>query len=650
MRSAAATLVAIAVVACVALLLARSRPTATGVAPDADAASSATGRPATSIADPAASGDRAPSAAIASSEPPSDGVTLAMRLVGGRDGAAVAAPVVLVLADRWVQATTGPCASGAGTLCVRRPVPEDGLLSLFVAALDHEPLALELEGLVARTQRDLGTLRLEHRPWIRARAVDADARPIAGSRVLAALRSTVPDDLEAGRGALRALGPGGPWFWRAGGCAARAGADGTCAFPAPGVGALIVLAIDGELAPSALVDVVATDAPFELVLAAGGSVVAEIDRDARKALIEHRDAGALGAAFALLPDDLAQPTREADASTPAVFERLTPGWHEFRVRPAAHAGGVALSLGGEDDDGGWRRVLVRSGAREVLRFTADAVAQLDVHVSADSAPVASAALALSTPADAELHATTDAAGRHHFADLVAGRHVLSVSAPARALPSVLELELRHGPNEARVALGREGVAGRVVDARGAPLAGATVWAEHAAIAAAPAPAVELRLGDAGYVVQDAQRAGTPTTTDASGAFELVGLPRDAAIRVVARHAHGLETRTDELRLAADERRTGVRIALDDAGAIEVRVLDAEGRPTSGWIARLSRADGAETRSATPGADGVARFESLAPGPCAVDVETAEASEPPIPRLDPVVRARETERVDARPPR
>ncbi len=173
--------------------------------------------------------------------------------------------------------------------------------------------------------------------------------------------------------------------------------------------------------------------------------------------------------------------------------------------------------------------------------------------------------------------------------LAPGEYTLAAAADSyrsRSLPVTLAAEERPRPLAVLLDTGLV-IAGEVVDRSGAPVAGADVTVS----------AAESSTGMG-------RQGGARARSDDMGAFRAEGLA-PGRYQVTAR-ADGGRTARDVVEAGAGH----VRLELAQTGAVEGRVLDADGAPVA--AAELF-AWGPDGRSATASADGSFRFPELSPG-------------------------------------
>ncbi|RMH44305.1 MAG: carboxypeptidase regulatory-like domain-containing protein [Deltaproteobacteria bacterium] len=196
---------------------------------------------------------------------------------------------------------------------------------------------------------------------------------------------------------------------------------------------------------------------------------------------------------------------------------------------------------------------------------------------------------------------TDADGRWRIDGLAAGRYRAHIRhpafAPARTAPVGVALGAEVGPVIARLAPGTV-VSGRVVDAGGHPVAGATVRADAV----------------------DRDRRLAVAVTDAGGQFRLRPIAEAARVRVTAPGFAPWNAAVAPVPQAeaASERRLEVVLERADA-RLAGRVVDPLGRPAAGAVVR------AAGRTATADAAGRFSLDGLPRGP--VDVVVSHPGYP-----------------------
>ena len=266
-----------------------------------------------------------------------------------------------------------------------------------------------------------------------------------------------------------------------------------------------------------------------------------------------------------------------------------------------------------------------------------------------------------------LEAVTDAKGRATLGPIAAGAATLTARAEgyvgrsAVAVPEVLA-------GEVKLVLLRAGVLrGVVVDARGFPIAGATVaivgndfdggpidddprkreFREAQFTAALAGPASLVPAGELGVVpgpVPPIPRLGSPLllpntphavppeepwVTRADGTFRAAPVT-PGRVRALVRHPEYVEAYSDAVTLTAGGD-AEVRVVLHRGGTVEGRVLDATGRAVAGARVELAATRGTLERSLRTAADGSFAFAAV-PDQIALNVFASDDD------LQPSVRA------------
>jgi protocatechuate 3,4-dioxygenase beta subunit len=256
-----------------------------------------------------------------------------------------------------------------------------------------------------------------------------------------------------------------------------------------------------------------------------------------------------------------------------------------------------------------------------------------------------------------LEATTDAAGRARLGPIAPGGATLSARADGFVSRGTVAVP-DPPPAELRVALARAGaLTGRVVDVHGRPIDGATLEivgtdlagqpifddpqrtsfqaahfdamlggpspllpAGELGVVAGPVPPIPgaglARLTPAGSapgmgaVVGAAQgaEAALPWVTAADGTFR-ASPASPGRVRVVVRHPQYVEAQSDLVTLAPGGE-AHVDLVMHEGGALEGRVLDANGRPVEGARVVVSATRGSLERTTRTASDGTFVFVAL----------------------------------------
>jgi hypothetical protein len=277
----------------------------------------------------------------------------------------------------------------------------------------------------------------------------------------------------------------------------------------------------------------------------------------------------------------------------------------------------------------------------------------------DAPPVASARIALAEGglSPFPLESTTDSKGRAKLGPIAPGGGMSSVGARADGFVSRVVAVADPPPAETRIALVRAGVlTGRVVDARGFPIDGATIeivgtdpsgapiWddprrtsfqaAHFDAMLSGPAPLLpagelgvtpgpvpripsrEFSLGLRGpagwamgaHVSPSTQVAAEPWVTRSDGTFR-VAPASPGRVRAVVRHPQFVETQSDLVTLAPGGE-ANLEIVMHAGGSLQGRLLDARDRPVEGARVVVSAMRGSLERATRTASDGSFAFASL----------------------------------------
>lgn len=196
-------------------------------------------------------------------------------------------------------------------------------------------------------------------------------------------------------------------------------------------------------------------------------------------------------------------------------------------------------------------------------------------------------------------------GRFLLKDVPRGRYQVVVSAAGRAHSSQ-NVDFGAGGKvdmgEVRLEL-PAAVAGVVVDAEGAPVAGAAV-----------------RAGKGGQMdsIVVAQVMGQKVVkTDGEGRFRLEGLS-GAKVRLLVDKDGFAPLRSKPVRVQKGTTTDGVQLVLTQGGSILGRLRNTAGEPMVGWIAQATHASGLGVQMTRTDAEGRFRLENLAPGTHKVD--------------------------------
>jgi hypothetical protein len=229
-------------------------------------------------------------------------------------------------------------------------------------------------------------------------------------------------------------------------------------------------------------------------------------------------------------------------------------------------------------------------------------------------------------------ARTDAEGRFRIEGLEPGEVTLVVTHPSRAMPARIEDELVGTDERRELALAVAAVRGRVVDRDGRPVAGARVRARRLGRGGG-SPVVGGMLmvsSGSGSVVSFGGDDVDGAVTDEDGRYELFGLTPETELEVVATAPFAEEGRSEAFEVAPDEVREGLDLELEPAGAVALRVTDAEGAPAGSALVRaefLGTDEDVGTRTEFVPDSGELELDGLRPGPWRIALRAFGEGEP-----------------------
>lgn len=290
-----------------------------------------------------------------------------------------------------------------------------------------------------------------------------------------------------------------------------------------------------------------------------------------------------------------------DSEGQALFTNLSPGVHSFRL--AEDGGGgpmfatadslVIAGMGGEGDDD-WSELQVNEGERAELTLRAAPRAGLTGRVREAGKILAGATLRLEKEGAGDdrprfampgmggdgPEAKSDGEGRYHIADVKEGRYTLTVTHPTRRMPEEFAVELREGENSFDVELALSIVSGRVLDEQGKGLPGVRVWPERRAPEEGGRRMrfVMVMADDSGGGMVDTGQFGERALTDADGNYSLRGVTSDADLVIKAEGDRVQPGESGVVRVAPNEVKDGVDLALAAAGSILVQANLPDGAP------------------------------------------------------------------------
>lgn len=415
-----------------------------------------------------------------------------------------------------------------------RPNPAPAKLELMVSAegyleLKPDPVKIEEDSVI-----DLGTLELTPAPIVRVHVVDA----ATGKDMRRARVSLTPDleDQSSMRGRFGGLNPKGS--------KGRTEKDGTCELGAcASETATLTVRKSGysDYRQEEIAMPKGGELELEVRMSSGGelsiTVVDSKGDPVGKAQVEYKG-----------PND-AKGSATASSKGRIKLKDLTAGDYQLLAkRPSESRGVFSVQFdSGNGPEGVWQRVPVAAGAEQSVTLRVPQETRLTGVVTANGAPLGGATVTFvagpeAKPGEADEEAMrqsfrnfrtgdstdTKSDGRFELGNLSPGSHRLKIDAGPGAPAHVVGIELVEGANETSIALEVGSLSGRILDSKGAPLAGAMVKASASGEAGAGPSNDVLMLGS-----MFGRRAEGGVKTDASGHFELTGLDPKFSYRLGA---------------------------------------------------------------------------------------------------------------------
>lgn len=537
---------------------------------------------------------------------------------------------------RWLEFRKTTLEDGRTRLTSDRRFKPEDRLTLQVSRVGYEELRSEQFTPTPGSEQELGELRLQPRPRLAFRVVEAlTLTPLEGARVLIEL-DPAPDGENQGWGRGRTVlrsertnAKGETLIYgRASACGAAIARHEDYASSAPTrvcfEGDQTVVEFQLALGASLTVTVLSADG-----LAAASRAVRLTPVN-----VENADQGESSRRFVRW--------ESTDAEGRALFEGLTAGAYTAVL----HEPRAGAPRSEKEHARAFAPVEIVDGVAAQCVLSALARGSLSGRVSSGRRALANTLLTftpartgVSTPLVGRpeaLRVRTDAQGRYRIDDLGAGAWSIVVAPPEFLSSTTASFDHDGGEREFNIDVPLNALRGRVVDKRGDAVGGARIVVGR------------WRGGDGGRRRPpfEALLNGAPAAvTGDDGSFELLGLPSERLALEVRHPRFQLHT-TKPFGFAAGDDKTLEDVVLEPGGAL---VVDLLALPPGGPRPRavLRRTDGPknqngerETRSATLDLRGQARFQSLAPGKWRVELDPRiEGRERP--RRDVEVRAEDT---------
>lgn len=352
------------------------------------------------------------------------------------------------------------------------------------------------------------------------------------------------------------------------------------------------------------------DLELEILLSAEAQVTCEA-RD-----VNGNELGGVTVEHMAPDDEEVTATKEASSRGSARFRGLTAGAHRFRVEARR-----------DGEENPWTSVTVGPGTRTDVVVIGPPRGRVVGRITEAGRPLTGALVEVQRASDdgeqrwerrggrfvTRDSAETDGNGFYEVNDLEYGDYVVVVQHDLRAMSDQEAVTLDRAEVRVDMALNVCGVQGVVVDKEGSPIVGATVVArpvEGTLVATVP----WANFGDDDEPVRVANGPGP--ITDAAGVYELRGLSAGTPLILVVNHPHARGGASEELTLAPDEMRTDVRIEVELAAALEVRL---RGNTEGVFEIEATHTSGTSRTSYSWGGSGDADFSSLEGGTWTIEV-------------------------------
>jgi len=537
---------------------------------------------------------------------------------------------------RTIESYTTKAEDGALLVLSDRSLNDGELLALSISRDDYVSSRTPPVRTRPNTVTDLGEVQLTPKARLRFHVVDPQGQPVAGAVVSLQITTDatgvkLPLDERSSRGGGSRVERSEPTD--ASGRTTLRGNAGECG---------VASARHSTYASSKVVEVCFDGASSEIELALlDGAGLRVAVRDPSGASLSSRSVR-----VDRKRDD-ASPSQESlrywtiteatGADGVASFAALTPGPYVVRLdEPRAGA-----ARDPRERDSIWAEVEVVDGEAQQVDLVALRRGRLTGRISSTRRALANAEVALSPggrssrEGSGTIRVRTDVDGRYRVDDLGEGLWNVTVSHADFLSAKRVELDYRGDDRSFDVELPRDPVSGRVVDARGDPVADARIvvgwWRDVSKSKDRRAKEFQPLLGGAAAAV-----------TESYGEFELIGLPR-GRLAIEVRHPDFVVETTKPFVTAEGAPLALADIVLTRGGRVAVEL---EAPPLSGPRPRalLVRLDGPkdrfgkrEFRSANLDRNGKARFHSVAAGKWRIELD---------PRISGAERLRREIRVEA----
>ena len=558
------------------------------------------------------------------------------------------------------------------------PKPEDQGAELRIESVGYRLFELKDLQLVEGQDQDFGVLRLERAPVVKVFVQDdATGQPIAG-----ALVSLVEQESEP-KGNVRMIitsGEDDDSIDTGNANHARTAEDGRATLTSlPGKRAKLDVRSHhyGRFTSEPMLLPLVDDLEQVVRLRAGGSVTVRVVDSKGVPLagasVEHKRPNA-GDALMLGGD--ANNVTNTDGEV--VFEHLEAGLHRFKLADKER-GGFAIGgitdrrvrrvSSGLDREAGWSEIAVGERDELVLEIVAPARSALSGKISEGGKALANATVRLVDKSDegpalpffgGGNQVRTNSKGEYKLDDVKVGEYRVFVAHASRAMDFETEVHVREGDNEKDLDLPIAVIEGRITGSDKKPIAGVRVRAERASKAGKTSHVMATSVmfttdGSGGDGPEVSFSTGDPSGqtvfTDSDGRYKLRGVQPDVDLVVKASGKDVQPKESAVLHVAADETKSGVDLALEQGGAIDVTIVRADGRLGTACLVH-GRFEGESASSVEPkteftGSGGSVKLSGLKPGKwrLSVDALGAPASDdrPAVPEQEIEVNAGETKK-------